>query len=115
MEFPHKCCQCGFCCLAENCIIAQRLYAIPRHGVLCPALIVHDGHTSCLLAEIDPDAMGIGQGCCIKARAFNNGIEYDFASLPPEIKHYSFSLMYKKIKEETHDRRRSQKERIGEI
>jgi len=30
--------------------------------------------------------MGIGKGCCIKARAFKDGIEYDFASLPAEVK-----------------------------
>jgi hypothetical protein len=30
--------------------------------------------------------MGIGTGCCIKARAFKDGKEYDFASLSKEMK-----------------------------
>ncbi len=96
MRFPHKCCQCGFCCLSENCITAQQLYRIPKHGILCPALLVYEDHTSCILAEIDPDCMGINQGCCIKARAYRDGIEYDFASLPPELKHHAFKITYQR-------------------
>ena len=32
------------------------------------------------------EMMGVGKGCCIKARAFKDGVEYDFASLPKELK-----------------------------
>jgi hypothetical protein len=27
-----------------------------------------------------------GRGCCIKARAYRGGVEYDFSSLPVELK-----------------------------
>ncbi len=100
MRFPNKCCQCGFCCLSENCITAQQLFKVPKYGVVCPGLIVYEDHTSCILADIDPDCMGINQGCCIKARAYIAGIEYDFASLPIEAKHYAFRLACKKHNKE---------------
>jgi len=35
---------------------------------------------------VGKDNLGIGQGCCIKARAYAQGVEYDFATLPAEIK-----------------------------
>lgn len=94
--YEHKCCRCGFCCLSENCITSQIVYGIPKHGVLCPALHIDEKETACLLAEPDPVSMGIGAGCCIKARAYRNGIEYDFASLPDELKHLAFRQNYQR-------------------
>jgi hypothetical protein len=77
--YPHKCCQCGFCCLAEQCPIS-----ITTHGVksTCPSLSFDGKLSSCGMAGIVP----IGDGCCIKARCYKDGQEYDFASLPPNMK-----------------------------
>ena len=48
----------------------------------CPALKFDGSIATCLLSAIIP----IGEGCCIKARAYRNGVEYDFASLPSALK-----------------------------
>lgn len=79
MKFPNKCCRCGFCCLHEQCPISIEL-----HGKkdICPVLSFNGETAVCGLAMIVP----IGDGCCIKARAYKDNIEYDFASLPSIMK-----------------------------
>ena len=81
MHFPFKCCRCGMCCIAIQCPISLAKYGkLP----ICPALSFTNSLASCKYAGID---VPIGDGCCIKARAYKNGIEYDFASLPKELKY----------------------------
>ena len=79
MKFPNKCCQCGFCCLVEQCPISIEIYGSKK---TCPALTFQNDKAICKHIDIVP----IGDGCCIKARAYKNGIKYDFALLPKELK-----------------------------
>ena len=79
MKYPNKCCRCGFCCLHEQCPISLQIHG---RAEICPALLFDGDVAVCLLAGLVP----IGDGCCIKARAFKDGVQYDFASLPAEVK-----------------------------
>lgn len=81
--YPNPCCRCGFCCLSETCPIGQKIYEIGKHEGLCPALYFDKDQAGCTLAGV---YVPIEDGCCIKARAFRDGKEYDFASLPVELK-----------------------------
>jgi Fe-S cluster biogenesis protein NfuA len=85
-EYPNPCCRCGFCCISAICPVAKSLGA----EYPCPYLSFEGDISTCGLVipgtEKSMEFMGIGKGCCIKARAFKNGIENDFASLPSEIK-----------------------------
>ena len=81
MKFPHKCTRCGFCCIAETCITGQMEFGIEKRDP-CPALSFDGAIAHCGLHEIIPT----GDGCCISARAFRDGVEYDFAGLPGELK-----------------------------
>lgn len=86
-EFP--CTQCGFCCLSEACPVARDLYHIDKHDS-CPALRWHGREAACGLVEDNPGLwariIGVGKGCCMLARVFIGGKQYDFAALPPEAK-----------------------------
>ena len=90
--YPNPCCRCGFCCLSEVCPAGITMYAIDKHSK-CLALIF-DGNEACCRIVRDRTTLGyssvalfgIGAGCCIKARAYKDGVQYDFASLPPELK-----------------------------
>lgn len=84
-SFPNPCCRCGFCCLSETCPVGQVVLGIGKKDP-CPALSFQDGLAVCSLALKDPEAIGVGAGCCIKARAMRRGVAYDFAMLPPHIK-----------------------------
>lgn len=81
MIFPHKCCRCGFCCLSKVCIIGQEKYNVEEYDI-CPGLSFQEEGATCDLAGIVP----VGDGCCIKARAYKDGKEYDFAALPEKLK-----------------------------
>ena len=84
MNFPNECCRCGFCCLAETCPIGQTFYKVSKE-TRCPGLSFDpQGQATCELAI--RGIVPIGDGCCIKARAYKDGIEYDFASLCKETK-----------------------------
>jgi len=98
MLFPFPCCQCGFCCLSETCPTGTHLFNIDKHKP-CPALMFQGRKAVCVLALENPTNIGVGLGCCIKARAFANGKVFDFASLPPNVK---IDLAQRK-KGETHD------------
>jgi len=64
------------CCLAEPCPSAR------QHP--CHHLRFDGDRARCKLAR--KGKVPIGDGCCIKARAFRKGVEYDFASLPKSLK-----------------------------
>ena len=95
-KYPNPCCRCGFCCLSGTCPVAMRSFNINKDDP-CPALRFKNHIAYCDLigyfvekVGMDRKAvniiMGIGQGCCIKSTAIKNEVEYDFASLPKEIK-----------------------------
>ena len=77
--YPYECCRCGFYYLHTTCVIGQAVYGPVQP---CPALSFTDDIASCELAGTVP----VGDGCCIAARAYKDGVEYDFAALPPELK-----------------------------
>lgn len=106
--YPNPCCRCGFCCLSETCPAGQDAFGVGKHDP-CPALSFEgDFHVDpvtlaavenpgphlavCALAVHAPNPewaaffIGVGQGCCIKARAIAKGVTYDFAMLPPHVK-----------------------------
>jgi hypothetical protein len=108
MIYPHKCSRCGFCCVSENCLIAMEYFKIPKTGRLCPALkfaknenddiIASCGLLAHLPIEYHSD-FGIGQGCCIKGRAYKDGVEYDFAALPETLKRECVRMLITSKKE----------------
>jgi hypothetical protein len=82
--FPNPCCRCGYCCLHEACPVAQEVFGITKDDP-CPALR-YEGGAVCLLALEEPEIMGVGVGCCMKATCYRDGVAYDFAALSPELK-----------------------------
>lgn len=91
-EYPNPCCRCGLCCLAETCPIGQIAHRITKQD-RCPSLHFDGSQASCALAE---KLVPIGDGCCIKARAYKDGIEYNFADLPDHLKIQVVSDMRRK-------------------
>ena len=87
IKYPNPCVRCGFCCITTICPAAKEL---GYNDSPCPLLSFdNEDNAVCRIVAEYPETlevMGIGKGCCIKARAYKDGIEYDFASLPPEIK-----------------------------
>jgi len=83
LKFPHKCCRCGYCCLHCTCIIGRAYYHIRKFDP-CPGLNFNGEKAECSLAK--KNLIPVGDGCCIKAKAYREGIEYDFAGLPPKFK-----------------------------
>lgn len=66
--------------------MGQLLFSIDKHDP-CPALKFQGDLAICQIAVTDPEMVGVGAGCCIKARARGrDGQWYDFATLPPAIK-----------------------------
>ena len=63
------------------------MYGITRTSP-CPELSFDStGRASCGLVErVGRKALGIGVGCCIKARCYRNGVVYHFAELPEDVK-----------------------------
>ncbi len=84
-EFPYPCCRCGYCCLVETCPAGQFFFGVGRY-FLCPGLSFQDNQAVCQIALIDPEIVGGGVGCCIKARAVTGDKVYYFASLPADMK-----------------------------
>ena len=96
-KYPFPCVSCGLCCRTEACPVALDRVPGAKKGEPCPALLENeDGTTACGYFVVCPSAgqsvlkevMGIGAGCCIKARCRVAGTrqEIDFASLPAETK-----------------------------
>jgi len=75
----------------------MQAYGIEEKRQPCPGLKFNDeGIATCKLVDAAKgteqegmvmEAFGIGAGCCIKARYFKDGIVYNYAALPPRIKH----------------------------
>jgi hypothetical protein len=84
-QYPNPCCRCGFCCVVETCPIARMVYGVSKQDK-CQAFKYDkfSKESTCLIAE--NGLPGIGDGCCMAARCYKDGIEYDFASLPQSIK-----------------------------
>lgn len=83
-QYPHKCVRCGYCCLAEACPAAQRFYGIGKYDA-CPGLKFNrQGRAKCALVK--RNLVPVGDGCCIRARAYRDGVCYDFAALPAALK-----------------------------
>jgi len=83
MKYPNKCVRCGLCCLSETCPVGMDVYGIEKH-IKCPALRFERNKATCLLAIAG--LVPIEDGCCIAARAFKDGVQYDFAGLSKELK-----------------------------
>ena len=86
-QYPYPCCRCGFCCLAQTCLMGQAVYGVGQHDP-CPGLSFQGDLATCELALKEPQAIGVGAGCCIKARAIKGEKAYNFASLPPVLKRH---------------------------
>jgi hypothetical protein len=84
MRYPYPCVRCGFCCMSEICLIGQRVYGLFEKGARCPGLRFGNKIAFCALVKFN--LVPIGDGCCMAARVFRDGVEYDFAALPGEIK-----------------------------
>ncbi len=82
MNFPHKCTRCGFCCLGETCPVGRMVYGIGKFDP-CPALTFYGDVAEC---HAPAGMVPFGDGCCIKARVYRQGVEYDFAALPHDWK-----------------------------
>jgi hypothetical protein len=69
--------------MVHACPVAQAFFNIGKHD-RCPAFkMMPGGQTHCELTErINPDVLGIGKGCCIKATAMKDGQPFNFADLP---------------------------------
>lgn len=96
-EYPNKCTRCGMCCIQETCPDSMRLHGISK-STLCPELSIRDNIATCKLVtgdKIIADLMGIGAGCCIKARArvAISGEFVDFSSLSKEKKQNIVNLV----------------------
>ena len=83
MKFPHRCVRCGACCLMETCPAGQMFWHIPKDRG-CPSLYFSGDEALCGLVEFGK--VPVGDGCCLKARVYAHGVEYDFASLPKDMK-----------------------------
>jgi len=81
MKFEKKCCRCGYCCLSEVCLSGLKEYGAlePCHGL---TFRLHRGKLQAKCQLVKKDLVPVGEGCCISARAYRNGIEHDFATLP---------------------------------
>lgn len=100
MKYPNKCSRCGFCCIAETCQIGRKYFGINVNDI-CPALNYspRDKMFSCTLVRLE--IVPSGDGCCILARAYKDGVEYDFASLPDDLKlQAALSALIKKTTED---------------
>ena len=84
MKYENECSRCGFCCLVSTCPAGMFFHRIGE-AEACPSLSFgDDGVANCALAKAG--LVPIGDGCCIKARAYKDGVEYNFADLPTNLK-----------------------------
>lgn len=96
MKYPYECCRCGFCCLSETCLIGQQVLGVGKYEA-CSALSFIGDEASCsLTTSCSAEILGIGEGCCIKARAYRGGIKYDFAAASPILKQASARKLRRK-------------------
>ena len=98
--YPNKCCQCGACCIFQTCPIGRWTYKVSNKHARCPGLRFdgdvaickpfEDREAVCKALNLPTqelyEAFGIGAGCCILAHWFKDGVDYNFADLPDEVK-----------------------------
>lgn len=97
MEFPNECSRCGVCCLMEVCKIGLHVFQRSKESTSqCQGLTFKDNIATCSLSNIVP----LGDGCCIKARAYKDGVEYDFALLSKDFKIKAANDIIKRRREE---------------
>jgi len=84
MEYEHDCCRCGFCCLMETCPAGMMFYGV-RKLDLCPGLSFDGNVAVCALVPLG--LVPVGDGCCISARVFRAGMEFQFDALPKQFKY----------------------------
>jgi len=77
----------------ERCPVIMNLFNIKKKGKCSKLYFIGDKANCSLWDMVDEDkreemkeVFGIGDGCCIKARVYKNGIEYNFAALSSEMK-----------------------------
>jgi len=104
MKYPIPCCRCGFCCLSEACPVARVVYSIEKSDK-CPALSFEGDQATCVLAMMVPT----GDGCCIKARAYKDGVKYDFASLPVALKQAAARTLRERVNGTNSNSRRNRR------
>lgn len=93
MLYPKKCARCGYCCLAVLCPAGAEYYGQVSP---CPGLRFNrEGRAKCALVK--KGMVPVGDGCCIKARAYKDGVEYNFASLPNNLKRRAVADLRKKM------------------
>jgi len=80
-KYPNECVRCGFCCMWELCPVAKLLN--PFSSPPCLFMSFNGEVATCELAG---DIVPIGDGCCILAKAYKDGVQIDFASMPPNMK-----------------------------
>lgn len=74
------------CCLSETCPIGKSFYGVRRTDK-CPGLSFNKDTATCELAgKFHDTIIGIGAGCCIKAKGIKDGVEFDFADFYPNCK-----------------------------
>lgn len=114
VETVPACCRCGVCCLSEPCSVGVLAYGIPPGPDLghtkgrCPGLSFDAGGLAVCAVIADKGGefsdvwqairastwderarvMGFGVGCCIRARAFWDGKQSNFATLPAAVKRW---------------------------
>ena len=87
MEYEKECCRCGMCCLSEPCPISRDYFHITKYEKCSALTFDNDGAICNLVAIFGKEVLGIGAGCCIKARAFKkDGEQFDFATLSDDMK-----------------------------
>ena len=91
MKFDRECCQCGMCCLSEVCAAGLSRYGITdaEKKQRCPGLQFDGDKSACEIALSFPELMkplGIGAGCCIKARVMLPAGVLAFDQLPDDVK-----------------------------
>jgi hypothetical protein len=86
-QYPNPCNRCGFCCLAQPCPAELLVYGPRPPGGKCPELSFDGDVATCgMIAKLGAERMGIGVGCCIKAKAVIGKTVLDFAAMPDELK-----------------------------
>lgn len=91
MKYPNKCCRCGMCCLSGVCPAGLARYGIKHDDQKqrCPGLMFDGDKSSCQIALQSPALMedlGMGAGCCIKARVISPDRVVAFEELPDKTK-----------------------------
>ena len=79
--------------MVETCPAGRSTFKVAKNTP-CPAFEynVESMTATCTIAK--DVFIGIGAGCCMAARCYKDGVEYDFASLRPDTKKQVVSNIY---------------------